>query len=191
MFQGDIRIQDLNVEDPNMYGEDHYKFQALRDIYDDKLKRSKSSSQSTSEIPIASSVAATEASSSTFMHDLYPPDLYPHTETWIAHNDCFLTLKKDGEASSIQIHARGALASAGGGGPPGGDSVLGRCRVYPEILSTEEPVNVDGSLFGLYVRINGVNSRYAIPPGLIDIMPCGSPKGKEIAIERMVVKLHV
>ncbi|KAL8090907.1 putative LRR receptor-like serine/threonine-protein kinase At1g07650 isoform X3 [Apium graveolens] len=94
MLQGDIPIQDLNVEDPNMYGEDHYKFQALRDMYDDKLKRSKFSSQSYSEIPIASSVAATEASSSTSMHDLYPPDLYPRTETWIAQNDSFSTSVK-------------------------------------------------------------------------------------------------
>ncbi|KAL8098199.1 hypothetical protein AgCh_031095 [Apium graveolens] len=39
---------------------------------------------------------------------------------------------------------------------------MGRCRVYPEILSTKEPVNVDGSLFGLYVQINGANPRYAM-----------------------------
>ncbi|KAL8097154.1 hypothetical protein AgCh_030307 [Apium graveolens] len=76
--------------------------------------------------------------------------------------------------------------SACGGSPSGGDSVLGRCRIYPEILSTEKPVNVDGSLFGLYVRINGANPRYGVPPGLIDMMPCGSPKGKDTSIERMV-----
>ncbi|KAK1382121.1 putative LRR receptor-like serine/threonine-protein kinase [Heracleum sosnowskyi] len=82
MLQGDIRIQDLNVEDPNMHGEDHYKFQALRDKYNDKLKRSKSSSQSQSEIPIASSVNVNDASSSTMsMHDLYP------LETWILRDD--------------------------------------------------------------------------------------------------------
>lgn len=91
MLQGDILIQESKVEDPNMYGEDYYKFQALRDKYNDKLKRNKSSSQSQSEIPIASSVDANDASSSTSMHDLYPPDLYPHSETWISRDDSIST----------------------------------------------------------------------------------------------------
>ncbi|XP_017232027.1 probable LRR receptor-like serine/threonine-protein kinase RFK1 [Daucus carota subsp. sativus] len=91
MLRGDIGIQELKVEDPNMYGEDYYNFQGLRDKYNDKLKRRKSSSESQYEIPIASSSDINNASSSTSMHDLYPVDLYPHTESWISRDDSSLT----------------------------------------------------------------------------------------------------
>ncbi|KAK1378364.1 Leucine-rich repeat transmembrane protein kinase [Heracleum sosnowskyi] len=71
MLKGDVRIQKLNV-DPDMHGDDHLKFQGLREKYCQEKDRS---SRSYSETFGDTSGDITYGSSSTSAHDLYTVNL--------------------------------------------------------------------------------------------------------------------